>query len=76
MQKPTYYDKSDICYNVNDSEIVIFFIPQGRAFTFDKVFKPSANQELVYTETAKPIVSGKFYTSLFILEGFCKPKGC
>ncbi|XP_057293269.1 kinesin heavy chain-like [Hydractinia symbiolongicarpus] len=29
----------------------------GRAYTFDRVFKPTANQELVYTESAKPIVS-------------------
>jgi len=32
-------------------------IHTGRAFTFDKVFKPSSTQELVYTEAAKPIVS-------------------
>eukprot|EP00794_Sanderia_malayensis_P003375 gene3375-3863_t len=32
-------------------------VHSGRAYTFDKVFKPSSQQELVYTETAKPIVS-------------------
>lgn len=32
-------------------------IHSGRAYTFDRVFKPSASQELVYTEAAKPIVS-------------------
>ncbi|XP_065053066.1 kinesin heavy chain-like isoform X2 [Rhopilema esculentum] len=32
-------------------------IHSGRGFTFDKVFRPSSSQELVYTETAKPIVS-------------------
>jgi len=29
----------------------------GKAYTFDRVFKPTANQELVYTESAKPIVA-------------------
>jgi len=29
----------------------------GRPYTFDRVFKPSASQEFVYTESAKPIVS-------------------
>lgn len=39
---------------------IMFFIRQGRAFTFDKVFRPSSTQEYVYTESAKPIVSGDF----------------
>ena len=39
-------------------------ILQGRLYTFDKVFKPSSSQEHVYTEAAKPIVSGN--------SSFCK----
>jgi len=29
----------------------------GKAYTFDRVFKPTANQEIVYSESAKPIVA-------------------
>lgn len=29
----------------------------GKAYTFDRVFKPTANQETVYSESAKPIVA-------------------
>lgn len=39
---------------------------QGKVYLFDKVFKPNATQEKVYTEAAKSIVTGEYISILFI----------
>lgn len=36
---------------------MFFFVFQGKVYLFDKVFKPNASQEKVFSESAKSIVS-------------------